>query len=74
VVHKPPPPKRRLPDNDIQQLQSKEKLLNLHKKIAASAKASSRDKKQSLQISTSLLNEIHAMKKQRLDDMKKITM
>jgi hypothetical protein len=74
VVHKPPPPKRRLPDNDIQQLQSKEKLLNLHKKVAACAKASARDKKQSLQMATSLLNEIHAMKKQRLNGMNNITM
>jgi hypothetical protein len=77
VVHKPPPPpkKRRLPGHDIiQQLQTKEKLLNLHKKIAASDKASALDKKQSLQIATSLVKEIHKMKKQRLDDMKKITM
>jgi hypothetical protein len=75
VQHKPPPPKRRLPDgHDIQQLQTKEKLLNLHKKIAASSKASAPDKKQSLQMATSLLKEIHEMKKQRLDDMKNITM
>jgi hypothetical protein len=75
VQHKPPPPKRRLPDgHDIQQLQTKEKLLNLHKKIAASSKASAPDKKQSLQMATSLSKEIHEMKKQRLDDMKSITM
>jgi hypothetical protein len=76
VVHKPPPPKRPLPaaGHAIQQLQTKEKLLNLHKKIAASSNASAPDKKQSLQMASSLLKEIHAMKKQRLDDMKKITM
>jgi hypothetical protein len=63
VVHKPPPSKRRLPGHDIQQLQAKEKLLNLHKKNAASAKASALDKKQSLQMATSLVNDIHEMKK-----------
>jgi hypothetical protein len=74
VVHKPPPPnKRRLHGHDTQQLQAKEKLLNLHKKIAASAEASALDKKQSLQMAASLLKEIHTMKKQRLDNMKKIT-
>ena len=55
-------------------LQTKEKLLKLHKKRAASAKASTLDKKQSLQMATSLVKEIHEMKKQRLDGMKKITM
>ncbi len=75
VVHKPPLPKRRLPGHDIQQqLQTKVKLLNLHKKISASAKASALDKKQSLQMATCLVKEIHEMKKQRLDDSKKITM
>jgi hypothetical protein len=76
VVHKPlPPSKRRLPaGRAIQQLQTKEKLLNLHKKIAASSKASAADKKQSLQMATSLLKEIHEMKKQLLDNLKKITM
>jgi hypothetical protein len=55
-------------------LQTKEKLLKLHKKRAASAKASAVDKKQSLQMATSLVKEIHEMKNQRLDEMKKITM
>jgi hypothetical protein len=73
IVHKPPPPKRRLPDHDTQQLRSKEKLMKLHKKSAASAKASALDKKQSLQMATSLVKEINEMKKQHLDDMKKIT-
>jgi hypothetical protein len=70
VVHKPPPPKRRLPagHDSIQQLQTKEKLVNVHKQIAASSKATARDKKQSLQMATSLLKEIHEMKKQRLDE------
>jgi hypothetical protein len=69
----PPPPKRRLPGHDIQQqLRTKEKLLNLHKKIASSAKASALDKKQSLQMAASLVKEIREAKRQRLDDMKKI--
>lgn len=59
---------------DIAALQTKEKLLKLHKKLAASSKSFASDKKQSLQMATSLAKDINGMKKQRLDEMKKITM
>jgi hypothetical protein len=51
-------------------LQSKEQLLDLHKKRVAAASASLKDKKQSLQMVASLTREINNIKKRRLDQLK----
>jgi hypothetical protein len=70
-------PKRRLAGHDIEQLETKEKLLRICTKnfrICLPVGFRTTGQEQSLQMASSLLNEIHDMKKQCLDNINKMTM